>query len=109
MESGLSSAAPESAAIIPERLLTELDVGTFVLFGAGVAHGICQAAIGLRTRGFGVILAHDAVLDLGHELAPMAARRMEAKGVIFAPAREIISPKRKPHVAPFRASVTARR
>ena len=92
-----------------ERLLTELDTGTFVLFGAGVAHGICQAAIGLRTRGFGVILARDAVLDLGHELAPMATRRMEAKGVVFAPAREIISPKRKPHVAPFRASVTAQR
>jgi len=91
-----------------ERLLTEMDVGTFVLLGAGVAHGICQAAIGLRSRGFGVILASDAVLDLDHDFAPMAARRMEAKGVIFAPAREIICPKRKPHTAPFRASMRAR-
>ena len=90
-----------------ERLLTELNAGTFVVFGAGVAHGIVQAAIGLRSRGFGVILAEDAVADLGDDLAPMAARRMEAKGVIFAPAHEIISPKPKPRAVPFRTSLRA--
>ncbi|KPK45413.1 MAG: hypothetical protein AMK72_11075 [Planctomycetes bacterium SM23_25] len=92
-----------------ERLLTELSAGTFVVFGVGLAHGIAQAAIGLRSRGFGVILAEDAVLDLGDDLAPMAARRMEAKGVIFVPAREIVCPKPKPRVAPFREALPARK
>ena len=87
-----------------ERLLTEMEEATFVLCGAGVAHGIAEAAIGLRTRGFGVILAQDAVLDLGHELADMARRRMEAKGVIFASTSEIISPKPKRITGAFRAS-----
>ena len=92
-----------------ERLLTTLTEGTFVICGAGLAHGIAQAAIGLRTRGFGVILAEDAVSDLGDELATMAARRMEAKGVIFAPTDEIVEPKQRPHLAAFRTRQVAKR
>jgi nicotinamidase-related amidase len=73
-----------------ERLLTEIEDATFVLCGAGVAKGIVEAAVGLRERGFGVILAQDAVLHLGDPGAPMAYRRMDAKGVIFAPTSKIV-------------------
>lgn len=76
-----------------ERLITELPHTTFVICGAGVARSIAQAAIGLRTRGFGVILAKDASLDLGDPGAAMARSRMEAKGVVFAPAHEIVAPR----------------
>lgn len=73
-----------------ERLLTDITAATFVLCGAGLACGIVEAAIGLRTRGFGVILASDAVVALGHPLEEMACRRMEAKGVIFVPTEKIV-------------------
>ena len=90
-----------------ERLITEMDLCTFVICGVGVAKGIVQAAIGLRTRGFGVILASDAVLDLGDPGAGMACRRMEAKGVIFAPTEEIVAPKPARPRAAFRTSAPA--
>ena len=76
-----------------ERLITELPPATFVVCGAGVAKGIVQAVIGLRYRGFGVIVAKDAVLDLGDELAEMAYLRMEAKGAIFVPTADIAVPR----------------
>lgn len=85
-----------------ERLLTELSHATFVICGAGVAHGIVQAAVGLRTRGFGVILASDAVLDFEHPLADMANLRMQAKGTIYAPTSEIVAPLTKRRAAEFR-------
>jgi len=76
-----------------ERLLTQLSGnGTFILCGAGVAGGIVQAAITLRSRKFSVILAEDAVADLGDPSAEMAKRRMAAKGVIFCPTATIIAP-----------------
>jgi len=76
-----------------ERLLTQLSGhGTFILCGAGVAGGIVQAAIALRSRKFGVILADDAAADLGDPGAEMAKRRMAAKGVIFCPTATIIAP-----------------
>ena len=85
-----------------ERLITELTGGTFVICGAGLAKGIVQAAVGLRTRGFSVILAQDAVLDLDDPLTEMARLRMEAKGVVTAPTAEIIAPKprRRPAYRP---------
>ncbi|MCK4602311.1 MAG: isochorismatase family protein, partial [Phycisphaerae bacterium] len=85
-----------------ERLITELREATFVICGAGVAHGIVQAAIGLRNRGCGVILASDAVLGLDHELGEMAYLRMQAKGVIFVPSREIVAPVPRRRARPFR-------
>ena len=88
-----------------ERLFTEMPPATFVICGAGIAHGIAQAAIGLRRRGFGVVLASDAVLDLGQKSEEMALRRMSAKGVIFAPTSEIAAPRPKEGVRPFRPSV----
>lgn len=78
-----------------ERLLTEMGPATFVICGAGIAQGIVQTAVGLRTRGFGVILARDAVLDFGHPLEPMAYLRMEAKGVVFADTSTVIEPQKK--------------
>jgi len=74
-----------------ERLITRIGHGTFLLCGAGVAGGLAEAAIGLRSRGFQVIVAADAVLDLGHLDASMARRRMKAKGSLFLPTRQIVA------------------
>jgi len=74
-----------------ERLLTELHGTAFILCGAGVAQGLVQAAVGLRTRGFGVIVARDAIVDFGHPRAEMARLRMQAKGAIFADTADIIA------------------
>lgn len=92
-----------------ERLITELEGGTFILCGAGLARGIVEAAVGLRTRGFSVVLASDAVLGLNDPLAQMACLRMEAKGVVFAPTEKIIVPVPRRRGAPFRAAVESRR
>ncbi|MFW6154397.1 MAG: isochorismatase family protein [Planctomycetota bacterium] len=64
-----------------ERLITEL-VGsrTFILCGAGIAAGIKQAVLGLRSRGHEVIIASDAVLDLNDPETEMAWLRILAKG-----------------------------
>lgn len=90
-----------------ERLISELGPTTFVLCGAGLAHGLLQAAVGLRARNFGVILASDAVVALPGENGEMAVLCMEAKGVVFAPARLIMAPPRRP-VAPFRTALPTR-
>ena len=87
-----------------ERLITELPRTTFVVCGAGLARSIAQAAIGLRTRGFGLIVADDAVLDLGDPAAPMARSRMEAKGVVFAPTRDLVAPRPRRRPVPLRAT-----
>jgi len=87
-----------------ERLITELAPATFVLCGVGVSHGLVQATVGLRNRGFGVIVASDAILDLGHPLREMARLRMEAKGAIFVPASEIIAPAPRRRAAKPRAA-----
>ena len=91
-----------------ERLLTELSAATFVICGAGLAGGIAEAAIGLRMRGFGVIVASDAVLDLGDTPAEMARLRMEAKGTIFVPTRKIISPRPCRRSRPFTTALARR-
>lgn len=92
-----------------ERLITELPPATFVVCGAGLAVSIFQAAVGLRTRGFGVIAADDALVDLGDAFAPMARLRMEAKGVVFARTEEIVAPKPCRTARPFRTDAIARR
>ena len=87
-----------------ERLITELPPCTFVLCGAGVSTGIYKAAVGLRSRGFPVILASDAALTIPPEWAHMAHLRMEAKGVVFATTDSIIAPVAKPRRASFRSA-----
>ncbi len=72
-----------------ERLITELEPTTVVVCGAGLAHGIVEASVGLRSRGFRVIAASDAVLTLDPGGSEMALKRMEAKGVEFVPTDEV--------------------
>ena len=76
-----------------ERLLTELPDATFFLCGAGISRGILAAAVGLRSRGFGVVLVRDAVIGPDRDGAEMAFLRMAAKGVVFATTEEIVSPR----------------
>ena len=90
-----------------ERMITELTGVTFVVCGGGVAQGIVEAAVGLRNRGFGVILAEDAVVDFGHADAEMAYLRMRAKGVVFAQTAEITQPRARLRPAPFRQNSEA--
>jgi nicotinamidase-related amidase len=86
-----------------ERLITELpQSASFVICGAGISFGIVQAAVGLRSRGFGVILATDAVLELPDELCEMAYLRMDAKCVIRATTSEIVA--RVQPLRPFKIS-----
>ena len=87
-----------------ERLITELPPCTFVLCGAGVSAGIVQAAVGLRSRGFPVILARDAALTILPGRAHMAHLRMEAKGVAYAATDSIIAPVAKPRRLSFRSA-----
>lgn len=90
-----------------ERMITEMDRSTtFVVCGAGVAQGIVQAVVGLRSRGFRVIVANDAILDFDHAAAEMAYLRMEAKGAIFAPTAEIVAPAKARAPAKFRTAKT---
>ncbi len=88
-----------------ERLISEIPPVTFVLCGAGLAHGVMQAAVGLRTRGFSVIVAEDAVLSLDDEAGEMARLRMEAKGAVFAPTAEITKPPVRLRARRFRSTV----
>lgn len=84
-----------------ERLITDIDEATFVICGAGMSRGIVEAAVGLRNRGHGVILAEDAVLAVDPDRAAMAHDRMEAKGVVPARTESIVVPvkrKRRPLV-----------
>ena len=90
-----------------ERLVTELDTGTFIICGAGLAHGILQAAIALRARGFPVVLAKDACLAVPDPMLQMAFRRIQAKGVIFAPTDEIIAMPRARRTRPLWLQTTA--
>jgi nicotinamidase-related amidase len=73
-----------------ERLLTELNTHTFIVCGAGSAGGVVEAVIGLRQRNFKIILAADAILDLGDPRAEMAWLRMLAKGAVPMSTAEII-------------------
>lgn len=91
-----------------ERLFTEMPPATFVVCGVGVAGGIVEATVGLRSRGFGVIVASDAVLELGEPLEEMAWRRMEAKGAVFARTAEIVAPQPKEPVKAYRRAEPAR-
>lgn len=86
-----------------ERLITELPPCTFVLCGAGISAGIVQAAVGLRSRGFPVILASDAALAVSPESARMAHLRMAAKGVLYATTESIVAPVAKPRRLSFRS------
>jgi len=78
-----------------ERLLTELHPETFVICGAGTAHGIVQAVLGLRHRQHNVVLATDAILDLDDGDAEMAWLRMLAKRAVPLTTDEILAASRR--------------
>jgi len=78
-----------------ERLLTELEADTFVVCGAGSAGGIVEAVVGLRARGFGILLAADAILDLESPDAEFAWLRMLAKGAVLLSTEEITTARRR--------------
>jgi nicotinamidase-related amidase len=85
-----------------ERLLTELEAETFIVCGAGSAHGILEAVVGLRSRGFKVILVADAILDLEDPDAEMAWLRMTAKSAVPLSTEEVLAlppPQRSKHYA----------
>lgn len=84
-----------------ERLMTEMSNICFVLCGAGVAQGLVEAAIGLRMRGFGVVIAKDAVVDLNDPHANFAYERMNAKGCVFAKTKDIVAPATRAGQTPF--------
>lgn len=86
-----------------ERLITEqICHGVFVICGAGLAQGIFQAAIGLRSRGFYVICPTDAILRLGHPHEAAALERMAAKGVVFVPTARILATGHAHRIVPIR-------
>jgi len=63
-----------------ERLITELPQDRrFILCGATVASGIKQTVLGLRSRGYDVVIAEDAVLGLSEPGTNMAWLQMLAK------------------------------
>lgn len=74
-----------------ERLISELpnDI-TFVLCGATVEYGIKQAVLGLRLRRYPVIVADDAVLQLGGPESEMAWLQVLAKAAAPLPTTHIV-------------------
>ena len=74
-----------------ERLISEIPTATFIICGAGMVHIAAHAAIGLRSRGSGVILASDATTTVDIPAGKMAQLRMKAKGVVFARTSQIVS------------------
>jgi len=76
-----------------ERLITEQDIDGFVVCGAGSAHGIVEAVIGLRSRGKKIVLADDAILDLDDPKADYAWLRMLAKAAVPMSTEDIIAGK----------------
>ncbi len=94
-----------------ERLLTRVQGGTFVVFGAGAAGGVVEAVVGLIFRGFKVQIVTDAVLNLGSAGAEHAWLRMLAKGAkpmttdeIVGVAQPVRGGSRGRVVAPFRCA-----
>jgi len=80
-----------------ERLITELSSDyRFVLCGATVARGIKQAVLGLRRRGYEVIIAENAILDLRDPQTEMAWLQIMAKGARLVPTATIIRERRAP-------------
>ncbi|MCK5113427.1 MAG: isochorismatase family protein [Phycisphaerae bacterium] len=72
-----------------ERLLSQLPPTTFVVCGAGLSFGVSQAAIGLRNRGYGVVIPNNAVLDFGSKYTKNTCSRLAAKGVVFLSTKTI--------------------
>jgi nicotinamidase-related amidase len=74
-----------------ERLITELgEPCEFVICGAAIALGIKQAVLGLKSRGHSIVIAEDAVVDLGLPLTEMSWLQILAKSARPLPTVQII-------------------
>ncbi|MHC4986639.1 MAG: isochorismatase family protein [Planctomycetota bacterium] len=76
-----------------ERLISEMAPASFIVCGAGVGQGLVEAVVGLRSRGFEVFVASDAILDLNAPGQYLPLERMAAKGAIFVPTDHIVAPQ----------------
>ena len=74
-----------------ERLLSQLSPTTFIVCGAGVSFGVSQAALGLRKRGYSVVVPNNAVLDFGSHHMKSVCKKMAATGVVFLSTETIIT------------------
>jgi len=63
-----------------DRLLTELKIEEFILFGMGIDKAIKAAALGLLYRRKQVLIVTDAVNSADRRTTIMSLRQMEAKG-----------------------------
>jgi len=64
---------------------------TFVACGANVDSGMTLTLIGLRARGFSVVLAADAFVSPGRwDAAELQIPRLYAKGVLFMKTADIV-------------------
>jgi nicotinamidase-related amidase len=88
-----------------ERLITEL-LGdhSFVLCGATAAAGIKQAVLGLRGRGFEVVVVKNAILDLDDPETEMAWLQTMAKGAQLMSTAQVV----REYAVPRRRVVVAK-
>lgn len=72
-----------------ERLLSEVQVGEFILIGAGTEDAVKATAIGLLHRGRRVRIIADALGSHSGKEAKLALRKMQAKGAKLVMTKDI--------------------
>lgn len=76
-----------------ERMITDFQSGRFIVCGVGIAYSIVQAVVGLRSRGFPVVVASDAILPVAVQAEQeLSIMRMLAKGAVFSKTVNIVNP-----------------
>ena len=81
-----------------DRLLNQMQVGEYVVFGLAVEQAVKYTVLGLLARGKQVKLVIDAAAGRDKHQAEMALRQMMAKGVRVVTAREL-APTMQPRLA----------
>lgn len=74
-----------------DRLINEIDVQCFVLFGVVTEHCVKAAVLGLMARGRHVAVVTDACGHWSRLDAELALRQMEAKGAQLLTAEELVT------------------
>lgn len=72
-----------------ERLLSEVDVGEFILIGTGTEDAVRATALGLLHRGKKVRIIVDALGTHNKKKARLALRAMKTKGAVLVETRDI--------------------
>ncbi|MBN1795097.1 MAG: cysteine hydrolase [Sedimentisphaerales bacterium] len=72
-----------------ERLLSELNAGTFILVGANAEGSVLATALGLLQRGKKVTAVIDAIGSQNNKDADLAIRKMQAKGTLLTNTRNL--------------------